>query len=358
MKIKKDLEGKTVVIAGASAGLGRAMVREFAKCGANVGLIARGIDGLNAAKKEVEEIGSRAYIVEADVSHADEVEQAAKKIEAHFGTIDIWINNAMVSVFGPFKKMDMKDFEHVTDVTYLGQVYGTAAALKRMIPKNKGTIILIGSALAYRGIPLQSAYCGSKHAIHGFFESLRSELIHDKSNIQLSMIQMPAMNTTQFGWVKSYLKNKPKPMGRIFEPEVAARAVVEIAKKPKRELYVGYPTVQTIWGNKVLPGFLDHYLAKIGYSGQQTDEPESPNRKNNLWEPVPGDHGARGTFAANSWNFSPETWMATHKRTTFGFLASLAIGLTAAVIMNRKCQCKSHNDFSAPLCKHKHAKKA
>lgn len=336
--MEKEFTGKTVVVAGASAGLGRALVREFAKLGANVGLIARGIDGLNATNKEVEELGGHGYIAQADVSNAHEVEEAAQKIEDYFGSIDIWINNAMVSVFGPFKKMEMKDFAHVTDVTYLGQVYGTAAALKRMIPKDKGSIILIGSALAYRGIPLQSAYCGSKHAIHGFFESLRSELIHDKSNINLSMVQMPAMNTTQFGWVKSYLKNKPKPMGTIYEPEVAAKAVVEVARNHQRELYVGYPTVQTILGNKFLPTFLDYYLAKTGFKGQQTSEPESPDRKNNLWEPVPGDHGARGTFAAKSWDESPEVWIATHKKTTFGILAGIAMVVTAVAFLKNKNQ--------------------
>src|SRR5665213_3400491 len=263
--MKKDFKGKTVVIAGASAGLGRAMVREFAKHGANVGLIARGIDGLRAANDEVEELGGHGYIAQADVSNADEVENAAQKIEDHFGSIDIWINNAMLSVFGPFKKMEMKDFEHVTAATYLGQVYGTHAALKRMIPKDKGSIILIGSALAYRGIPLQSAYCGSKHAIHGFFESLRSELIHDKSNVQLTMVQMPAMNTTQFSFVKNYLPNKPKPMGIIYEPEAATGAVLYAAKHDEREIYYGFSTFKTVLGNKVLPGWLDKYLAKTCY---------------------------------------------------------------------------------------------
>ena len=334
--MKKDFKGKTVVITGASAGLGRAMVREFAKHGANIGLIARGEDGLNAAKEEVESFGGKACVAPADVSDAAQVEMAAQKIEDQLGSIDIWINNAMVSVFGPLKKMKSEDFKHVTEVTYLGQVYGTKSALKRMLPKDKGTIILIGSALAYRGIPLQSAYCGAKHAIHGFFESLRSELIKDKSKVKLSMVQMPAMNTTQFGWVKSYLKNKPKPMGQIFEPEVAAKAVVQVAKDHQRELYVGYPTVQTIWGNKVLPGYLDKYLAKTGFDGQQTDEPVSPDRKNNLWEPVPGDHGARGTFAAESWNRSPETWMATHKKTTWGILVGLAIGIGAVSALKNK----------------------
>ncbi len=334
--MKKDFLNKTVVITGASAGLGRAMVREFAKHGANVGLLARGEDGLNAAKKEVEEFGGKALAVVTDVAKADEVEEAAKKIEEHFGSIDIWINNAMVSVFGPFKKLEAKDYERVTDVTYLGQVYGTSAALKRMLPKNKGTIILIGSALAYRGIPLQSAYCGAKHAIHGFFESLRSELIKDKSNVKLSMVQMPAMNTTQFGWVKSYLKNKPKPMGTIYEPEVAAKAVVQVARDHQRELYVGYPTVQTILGNKILPGYLDKYLADTGFQGQQTNEPESPGRQNNLYKPVPGDHGARGTFAADSWDHSPETWVATHKKTTVGILAGIVAGIFAIALLNNK----------------------
>lgn len=334
--MKKEFKGKTVVITGASAGLGRAMVREFAKHGANIGLIARGEDGLNAAKGEVESYGGKACVASADVSDAAQVEMAAQKIEDQLGTIDFWINNAMVSVFGPFKKMESEDFKHVTDVTYLGQVYGTQAALKRMLPKDKGTIILIGSALAYRGIPLQSAYCGAKHAIHGFFESLRSELIKDKSKVKLSMVQMPAMNTTQFSWVKSYLKNKPKPMGQIFEPEVAARAVVQVARDHQRELYVGYPTVQTIWGNKVLPGYLDKYLAKTGFDGQQTNEPVSPDRQNNLWKPVPGDHGARGTFAVNSWDHSPETWMAIHKKTTWGILAGLAIGICAVAALKNK----------------------
>lgn len=332
----KDFEGKTVVITGASAGLGRAMVREFAKRGANVAMIARGMDALQAANQEVIDMGGHPYIAQADVSNADEVENAAQKIDDYFGSIDVWINNAMLSVFGPFKKMEMKDFEHVTDATYLGQVYGTHAALKRMLPKDKGAIILIGSALAYRGIPLQSAYCGSKHAIHGFFESLRSELIHDKSNVSLSMVQLPAMNTTQFSWVKSYLKNKPKPMGKIYEPEVAARAVAQIARNPEREVYVGYPTLKTIVGNKVVPLYLDYYLAKTGYQGQQTDEPDSPDRQNNLWQPVPGDHGAHGSFASHSTNFSLETLAATHRKITFSVLGIIAAGIGALLIAKNR----------------------
>jgi short-subunit dehydrogenase len=294
--MEKDLKGKTVAITGASAGLGRAMVREFARHGANIGLIARGVDGLNAAREEVESYGSSALVTPADVANADAVEAAAQQIEDHFGKIDVWINNAMVSVFGPFKELNAKDYRRVTDVTYHGQVYGTMAALKRMLPRDNGSIILIGSALAYRGIPLQSAYCGAKHAIHGFFESLRSELIKDKSNVKLSMVQLPAMNTTQFGFVKSYLPNEPKPMGTIYEPELVAKAVVEIAKKNEREVYVGYSTAKTIVGNKVLPGYLDHYLARTGYDGQQTDKPVSPNRKNNLYKPLAGDHWCAWEF--------------------------------------------------------------
>lgn len=332
----KNLRGKTVVITGASAGLGRAMVREFAQNGANIGLIARGIDGLNAAKDEVEAFGSKALVVPTDVANADAVEAAADAIEKHFGKIDVWINNAMVSVFGPLKNLTAKDFRRVTDVTYHGQVYGTMAALKRMLPRNEGNIILIGSALAYRGIPLQSAYCGAKHAIHGLFESLRSELIKDKSNVALSMIQLPAMNTTQFGFVKSYLPNEPKPMGKIYEPELVAKAVVEIARNPQREVYIGYSTVKTIIGNKILPGYLDNYLAKTGYDGQQTNEPVLPNRKNNLYKPLSGDHGARGNFDTEATNISVETWMATHRKATLGMVAMITAGICALMFLNSK----------------------
>jgi len=328
----QDFKNKVVVITGASAGLGRAIVREFAKAGATIALLARGEDGLHAAVAEVKELGGRARAYPTDVSDYHQIEAAANEISAELGNIDVWINNAMVSVFGPFNKMEMADFKKVTEVTYLGQVYGTHVALKKMKSRNTGTIILVGSALAYRGIPLQSAYCGAKHGIHGFFESLRSELIYEKSDINLCMVQLPAMNTTQFGFVKSYLPNKPQPMGRIYQPEVAARAIVEVARNPKREIYVGYPTVQTIIGNKFIPAYLDKYLAKNAIKGQQTDEPADPDRKDNLYAPLPGDHGAHGTFDAQAWDVSPELWAATHKLITWGGMALIgfALGLSIA----------------------------
>lgn len=322
-----DVKNKVVVITGASAGLGRAIVRKFAKHGAKIGLIARGTDGLEAAKKEVEDAGSKAFIAVTDVSDYEAIEKAADEIEKNLGPIDIWINNAMVSVFGPLKKMSADEFKRVTEVTYLGQVYGTMAALKKMLPRNNGKIILIGSALAYRGIPLQSAYCGAKHAIHGFFESLRAELIHDKSNVKLSMVQMPAMNTTQFGFVKSYLPNKPKPMGIIYEPKAAANAVLYAATHDEREIYYGYSTYKTILGNKVAPAYLDKYLAETAFKGQQTDEKEKPDRENNLWKPIPGDHGAKGNFDTTAMHFSPLFTAKKYKWLTAASVGMIAFGV-------------------------------
>lgn len=327
MNTQDSFSEKVVVVTGASAGLGRAIVREFAKHGARIGLLARGEDGLEGAKQDVEELGGKAVAIPTDVSDFSQVESAADQVEQTFGPIDIWINNAMVSVFSPFKEMQPEEFKRVTEVTYLGQVYGAKTALNKMLPRDSGRIILVGSALAYRGIPLQSAYCGAKHAIHGFFESLRSELIHDNSNIRLSMVQLPAMNTTQFELVKSRLPHKPKPMGRIYEPEVAARAIFNAAKHNEREMYVGYSTAQTILGNKLVPGWLDHYLAKKGYKGQQTDKPEDPDRKDNLWEPVPGDHGAHGNFDAKAWDLSPQLWAATHQWAAWMATATFGIGI-------------------------------
>jgi NAD(P)-dependent dehydrogenase (short-subunit alcohol dehydrogenase family) len=320
-----DQQPEVVVITGASAGVGRATARKFARHGARIGLLARGIDGLEAARKEVEELGSQALVVPTDVANADQVEAAAAQIETELGAIDIWINNAMTSVFSPIKEMTPEEFRRVTEVTYLGCVYGTLAALKRMLPRNRGVIVQVGSALAYRGIPLQAAYCAAKHAIQGFCDSLRCELIHDKTAVRVTMLQMPALNTPQFGWVKSRLPRKAQPVPPIFQPEVAAEAIYFGARSPRREFYVGLPSVKAIVANKIVPGVLDHFLARTGYDSQQYDGAEDPNRPSNLWEPVPGDHGAHGAFDARAKNWSPELWTSEHR-------SWLAIGAVALAV--------------------------
>lgn len=306
---------EVVVITGASAGLGRATVREFAKRGAWIGLIARGVDGLEAARREVEAAGGRALVLPVDVADSAQVDAAAQKVEEELGPIDIWVNNAMASVFSPVKEMTPEDFKRVTDVTYLGYVYGSLAALKRMLPRDSGTIVHVGSALAYRSIPLQSAYCAAKHAVLGFFASLRTELMHDKSNVHTVMVQMPALNTPQFGWVKSRLPRKAQPVPPIFQPEVGARAIYYAAHHPeKREYYAGWSTVKAIVGNKIVPSFGDRYLARNGYEAQQLNGAEDPNRPNNLWKPVSGDHGAHGTFDDRAHSRSLELWAETHAK--------------------------------------------
>lgn len=320
----------TVVITGASAGVGRATVRKFARHGARIGLLARGVDGLKAAQREVEKLGGEALIIPTDVANAGQVEAAAEKVEAELGEIDIWINNAMTSVFSPIKEMTPEEFRRVTEVTYLGYVYGTLAALKRMLPRDRGVIVQVGSALAYRGIPLQAAYCAAKHAIQGFCDSLRCELIHDNSKVKVTMLQMPAFNTPQFGWVKSRLPRKAQPVPPIFQPEVAAEAIYFAAQNPRREFYVGLPSVKAIVVNKIAPGLLDHILARTGYDSQQYDGPEDPNRPNNLWHPVPGDHGAHGAFDARAKTWSPQLWTSEHRSlVAFGVIALAVSGLIA-----------------------------
>jgi short-subunit dehydrogenase len=319
---------ETVVVTGASAGLGRAIAREFGRHGANVALIARGMDGLKAAQREIEELGGRALILPLDVADSKAVEAAAATVEDQLGPIDIWINDAMVSVFSPVKEMLPEEYKRVTDVTYLGFVYGTLAALKRMLPRDRGTIVQVGSALAYRSIPLQSAYCAAKHAISGFTDSLRCELIHDKSRVHVTMVQMPALNTTQFGWVKSRLKHKAQPVPPIFQPEVGARAVYWAAHHKRRELYVGMSTVEAIVGNKIAPGMLDHYLGRTGYASQQTSQPESPDRANNLWDPLAGDHGAHGAFDQRA---SGKSWELRVSLNRMWLAAGFTVGAAVAV---------------------------
>ncbi len=321
-------KSEVVVVTGASAGVGRATVRAFAKEGARIGLVARGREGLEGARREVEELGGKALVLPTDVSDAAQVEAAAQMVEEEFGPIDTWVNNAMVSVFSPIKEMTAEEFKRVTDVTYLGVVYGTLSALRRMLPRDRGVIIQVGSALAYRGIPLQAAYCGAKHAIQGFVDSLRTELLHDNSRVRVTMVQMPALNTPQFGWVKSRLPNKAQPVPPIFQPEVAAEAILYAAHNDRREMYIGVPTVKAVVGNKIAPGFADHVLARNGYESQQTDEPEDPNRPDNLWEPVPGDHGAHGDFDTRAREWSPQLWASTHRN----LLALAGAGLAGAAL--------------------------
>ena len=318
----------TVVVTGASAGVGRATARKFARNGARVALLARGRDGLEAARKEVEEFGAKALVVLVDVADAEQVEAAAVQIEAEFGKIDIWINNAMVSVFSPIKEMTPEEFRRVTEVTFLGCVYGTLAALKRMLPRDRGTIVQLGSALAYRSIPLQAAYCAAKHAMRGFTDSLRCELIHDKSSVRVAMVQLPALNTPQFGWVKTRLPRKAQPVPPIFQPEVAAEAIYFAAHHPRREFYVGWSSAQAIIANKIAPGLLDHFLARTGYDSQQYDGAEDPNRAHNLWEPVPGDHGPHGDFNARAKKSSAFLWLSEHR----GWLALIAATVALVTI--------------------------
>jgi NAD(P)-dependent dehydrogenase (short-subunit alcohol dehydrogenase family) len=324
---------RIVVVTGASAGVGRAVVREFAREGADIGLLARGIDGLEAAKREVEAGGGRAVVVPTDVSQASQVAHAADIVERELGPIDVWVNNAMVSVFSPVKELQPDEVARVTEVTYLGVVYGTLEALKRMLPRDRGTIVQVGSALAYRGIPLQAAYCGAKHAIQGFTESLRCELLHDRSGVRVTMVQLPAMNTPQFDWVKSRLPRQPQPVPPIYEPEVAARAIRWAATHDgRREMSVGAPTAIAIWGNKIAAGLADRYLARTGYDSQQTNEPADLNRPNNLWKPLPGDHGAHGRFASRSTDRSIQTWINERLPT----VAAAAAALTLAAIGVRR----------------------
>ena len=326
-----NLRGRpeVVVITGASAGIGRATVREFSRRRAWVALLARSRDGLEAARREVEAAGGRALALTTDMADDDQVEEAAESVERHFGPIDIWINNAMVSVLSPAKKMTAEEFRRVTDVTYLGYVYGTLAALRRMLPRNRGTIVQIGSALAYRSIPLQSAYCGAKHAVQGFTDSLRSELIHDGSRIHLTTVQLPAVNTPQFSWIKSRMPRHPQPVPPIFQPEVVARAIYRAAHHRRRELWVGWPTVKAIVGSKCIPGLLDHYLARVGYASQQTDLPIDPaQRLNNLYEPLTGDYGARGRFGEGACDSSVHLWGNTHRK----WLAAIGLGLAGLLV--------------------------
>lgn len=304
---------KNVVITGASAGVGRATALEFGRHKARIGLIARGAERLEACKEEIEKLGGKALVLPCDVADAAAVDKASDAMMREFGSIDVWVNNAMTSVFSPIEEMTAEEFKRVTDVTYLGVVYGTLAALRHMRRRDAGTIVQVGSALAYRSIPLQSAYCAAKHAIAGFTDSLRCELIHKGSKIRVTMVQMPALNTPQFAWVKSRLPRKAQPVPPIFQPEVAARAIYFAAYHHRRELYVGSSTIAAILGQKIVPGLLDFYLGKTGYDSQQHDGAEDPGRPNNLFEPVVGNFAAHGAFDERASTCSPALWLSMHR---------------------------------------------
>ena len=322
------MTGQVVMITGASAGVGRAVAIEFARRGAAIGLLARGRAGLEGARRDVEAAGGRALILQADVADSEAVERAAAQLEEAFGPVDVWVNNAMASVYARIVDTPPEEFKRVTDVTYLGLVHGTLTALRRMRPRDRGVIVQVGSALAYRGIPLQAAYCAAKHAVQGFCDSLRAELLHEQSGVRVVMVQLPALNTPQFDWVKSRLPHRGQPVPPIYQPEVAADAIVWAAGADRREVYVGYPTVIAIVGNKLLPGVGDAYLARTGFRAQQTDEPETPDRPHNLWEPLDQerDFGAHGRFDARARDASWQFWLTKHR------LAVMTVATVAGVL--------------------------
>ncbi len=318
-------ENTVVVITGASGGVGRATARCLARRGAKIALLARGHEGLEGAKRDVEELGGRALALPTDVSCPEEVESAAWAVEHELGPIDVWVNNAMVSLYSPFAEMTTDEFRHVVEVTFLGNVYGTHAALRRMRPRDRGVVIQVGSALAFRSIPLQSAYCASKHAIVGFTESVRSELIHERSRVRLTNVHMPALNTTQFTWTKNKMEKKVRPAGRIFQPEVAADAILFAIEHPRRAIKVGYTTVEATLGEKVIPGLLDRRLARAAWEGVLLPEEKDANEPDNFWEPVPADLGAHGAFDQTAWSTSPVLWLSKHRLLVGGAaLAGLA----------------------------------
>lgn len=331
------MSGRVVVVTGASGGVGRAVARRFAAEGDAVALLARGRAGLDGAVADVERLRARALAIPTDVADVEEVERAADQVERELGPIDVWVNVAFSSVFAPFMKTTMAEFRRATEVTYLGYVHGTRAALDRMLPRDRGTIVQVGSALAYRGIPLQTAYCGAKHAIQGFSEALRCELLHDGSGVRTTMVQLPAVNTPQFRWTLSRLPKRPQPVPPIYQPEVAADAIAHAAAHPERREYiVGASAVATVLANKVVPGLMDRYLGRTGYSSQQTQEDAAEDRPANLWRPADGldgrDFGAHGSFDDRA---RPSSWQARLNRgwAPLGALVNLVAGAWAGARM-------------------------
>jgi short-subunit dehydrogenase len=327
----KEFDGKVVVVTGASAGIGRSISIAFAKEGASLAIISRNEERLHNLSDELERDGAKVVVFPLDVANADLVETAAARIEEGLGPIDIWVNNAMVSVFSPVRQMTAEEYKRVTEVTYLGVVYGTLAALKRMLPRDSGKIIHVGSALAYRGIPLQSAYCAAKHAIQGFHDSLLVELKHDRSNVKATMVQLSAHNTPQFDWVKSRLPNKAQPVPPIYQPEVAAEAVLWAAKHHRREYIVGFPAWKGIIVNNFFPSLADKFLAKLGYEGQQTEEPRDAGQPNDLFESVSGPFAAHGRFDAMA--IEKDRFWEITKYIPFSYILVITILLLVSLII-------------------------
>ncbi|GAA5113800.1 SDR family oxidoreductase [Haloechinothrix salitolerans] len=337
-------DAKVVVVTGASGGVGRATARRFAARGDRVAVLARGSSGLDAAAEDVEQAGGQALRLEVDIADDAAVDDAAERVEREWGPIDVWVNNAFTSVLARFTEMKPAEYRRVTDVTYHGYVHGTMAALRRMLPRDRGTIVQVGSALAYRGVPLQTAYCGAKHAIQGFTESLRAELLHARTAVRLTMVQLPGLNTPQFRWVLSRLPRETQPMPPIYQPEVAADAIVYAAERPRRrEYWVGGSTVATLVANKVAPGLLDRYLARNAFDAQQTSQRHDPNRPSNLWSPADDadgeDFGAHGQFDRNAHPHSGQLWASKHHGTLAALGAAgagAAVAVTAALRRRRR----------------------
>ena len=326
---------RVAVVTGGTAGIGRAVVRQLAERGYDVAFLARGQDGLDATAAEVRAAGRRALPLQVDVSDGEAVERAADRVEAELGPIDVWVNNAFAGAIAFFEDVRPEEFQRITDVTYHGFVHGTRAALRHMRPRDRGVIIQVGSALAYRGIPLQAAYCGAKHAIRGFTEALRTELMHQGSKVRICDVHMPAVNTPQFDWVLHRgIENHPQPVPPIYQPEVAARAVVHVAEHPRRTTMVGLPTLLTSLGNRVAPWLLDLYLARGNVEAQQNPDKGPPSETVNLWEPVPGDHGAHGSFDDQAYGRSPEAVLGRHRGLTAA--AVLAAAGTAVAAVRRR----------------------
>jgi short-subunit dehydrogenase len=335
--LSEDQHPEVVVVTGASGGVGRAVAHAFAKRGAHLALLARGERGLHDARSEVEELGGKAVVIPTDVADAEQVEAAAQRAESDLGPIDIWVNDAMATVFARVVDTSPAEFKRATEVTYLGTVYGTMSALKRMTARDRGMIVQVGSALSYRSIPLQAAYCGAKFAIRGFTDSIRTELRHDHSKVRITMVQLPGVNTTQFSWCLSKLPNHPRPVAPVYQPEVAAEAIYWAAHHHRRELRVGYSAQEAILGSKIAPTLADIYVARTAFSGQQvSDMPVSPDRPHNLYDPVPDKAATHGIFDDEAKSRSPQLWAAEHRGLVAGATLAAAGAVAAGVTAVRR----------------------